>query len=185
MVLCIPWPLWTVSRKFIVEGADAETVGITASDSTGDEILSYVDEGLRTAFLSKPGQTIVSSHKIRRCYPLIDYFNDYQVIGAMTGVRSTHINRLRGVAASIFGEGFSPDWFPSKFSENGGRGAIKKLQDLLGLEVTPKGKKYALFPPILYPYIDGSKINPKDAFLNPTLWKVSFSLRRTSFCIAY
>ena len=84
----------------------------------------------------------------------------------MSTSRSSHVNRLRVHALDIFGPGFEKDWFSTQF----GRGGIEKLQMLSGATMTPKGKKYMLLPPILFP--DGSNSN-KDVFLNPALAKVS------------
>jgi hypothetical protein len=84
----------------------------------------------------------------------------------MTSSRSSHVNRIRGCASIIFGAGFEPDWFASKFN----RGSVEKLQELVGARVSSKGKGYLLLPPILYP--DGSQ-NKKDIFLNPALVKAS------------
>jgi hypothetical protein len=84
----------------------------------------------------------------------------------MSSGRSSHINRLRNNASVIFGPGFEQHWFPSKFN----RGSIEKLQELLGAQMTSKGKKYLLLPPILFP--DGSQ-NKRDVFLNPALIRVS------------
>ena len=80
--------------------------------------------------------------------------------------RSSHVNRLRTRALNIFGPGFENDWFATNFD----RGGIDKLQILSGATMTPKGKKYMLLPPILFP--DGSNSN-KDVFLNPALARVS------------
>ena len=79
---------------------------------------------------------------------------------------SSHVNRLRAHALDIFSPGFEKDWFATHFD----CGGIEKLQMLLGTTMTPKGKKYLLLPPILFP--DGSKSN-KDVFLSLALARVS------------
>ena len=84
----------------------------------------------------------------------------------MSSGRSSHVNRLRGHGSLIFGPEFDQKWFPAKFN----RGSIKKLQELLGVQTTPEGKKYVLLAPILFP--DGSN-DKKDVFLNPALVRVS------------
>lgn len=68
----------------------------------------------------------------------------------------------------IFGPGFDQEWFASGFQ----RASVEKLQDLLGANSGQGGKKYPLFPPILFPDWPQSK-NPRDVFLNPVLVKVS------------
>lgn len=82
----------------------------------------------------------------------------------MTAKRSSHVNCLHGSAAKIFG--YDSDFFAWKFD----RSSIKEFQALLGVKDTPKGKRYLMLPPILYP--DGSNMNPKQLFLNPALVKV-------------
>jgi hypothetical protein len=62
IALCSPWPLWNISGCWITGGSDLPTNGaITATDAIGKEILSYVPLSLVADFLSKKGQTIVSS----------------------------------------------------------------------------------------------------------------------------
>lgn len=167
-VLWTPWPLWTISGCWIAGASDTPATGnITATDDAGREILSYVPLPLVADFLSNAGQSIVSRPESRRIFSiLINNSNDPQVTNAMSSARSSHINRLRNNAAVIFGPGFDQNWFPSKFN----RGSIEKLQELLGAHMTPKGKKYLLLPPILFP--DGSQ-NKRDVFLNPALIRVS------------
>lgn len=84
----------------------------------------------------------------------------------MAAARSSHISRLRSTATLIFGPEFDPNWFPSKFD----RSSVKELETLLGLKVTPQGKKYPLLPPILFPT---PAKNARDIFLNPVLVKVN------------
>lgn len=91
----------------------------------------------------------------------------------MSATRSSHVNRLRDKAGVIFGPEFTQGWFNTRFD----RGSIDKLQDLLGAHATPKGKKYALLPPIFFPF--PSRINKKDIFLNPALVGVSSSITRS------
>ena len=136
---------------------------ISTNDDAGTEILSYVPLSFVADFLSSAGQTLVSS---RIFSILVNDLSNLQIINTMSSVRSSHINRLRNNASLIFGPGFEQSWFASKFK----RGSIQKLQDLLGATVTPKGKKYRLLPPILFP--DGSQ-NKRDVFLNPALVRVS------------
>lgn len=85
----------------------------------------------------------------------------------MRTARSTYVHRLRGVGNKIFG--FSADFFDSKFD----RSVVPEFQTLLGVKNTPKGKRYPMFPPILYP--SNSGMDPKQLFLNPALVKVMFT----------
>ena len=94
----------------------------------------------------------------------------------MAASRSWHISRLRGSGSLIFGPGFEQNWFPSKVD----RGSNKTLQDLLGAQAPPMGKKYALLLPVLFP--SGSS-NKRDIFLNPALIKVS--VLNTTMCPLY
>ena len=82
----------------------------------------------------------------------------------MRAARSSYIFRLRSVGNRIFG--FSADFFDSKFD----RSTVSEFQVLLGVKNTSKGKRYPMFPPILYP--DGKSTDPKQLFLNPALTKV-------------
>ena len=172
LILCTPWPSWTISGSFIIGASDTPVTGdITATDNAGTEILSYVPSWLVPHFLSAAGQALVSRPNLCRTISMLTNDpNDPQVTGVMTSGRSTHINRLWVHASLIFGPEFDQTWFPSKAN----RGSIEKLQNLLGACMTPKGKKYPLLPPILFP--DGSQ-NKKDVFLNPALVKV-----RIFFC---
>ena len=175
LVLYAPWPSWTISGRWIVGSSDAAAVGkITATDEAGTEILSYVPPQFVPDFMSPLGQALVSRFKPCHLFSsLINDPNGPQVTSAMTSGRSSHVNRLRSNGALIFGPGFEQGWFPSQID----RGAIDKLQTLLGAHMTPEGKKYRLLPPILFPY--GSQ-NRKDVFLNPALARVSVSLLRRS-----
>ena len=185
LILCTPWPLWTVSGPWIAGAPDAPALdapaldapvvrNITATDDTGREILSYVPLPLVSDFLSTAGQTLVSHLELFLLFStLTNDPNDPQVTSAMTGGRSFHVNRLRGCGAMIFGPGFEQIWFPSRIN----RGSIEKFQTLLGAHMTPEGKKYPLLPPILFP--TGSQ-NRKDVFLNPALAKASLCLIKRS-----
>ena len=77
------------------------------------------------------------------------------------------MSHLRESGAFIFGKGFEPGWFPSKFD---GRGDVQMLQKLIGAKMSNGGTSYHIFPPILFP--EGST-NSKDVFLNPALINVS------------
>jgi len=85
----------------------------------------------------------------------------------MSSLRSSQINRVRTYATTIFGPGFEQAWFTSKFN----RGLIPKLEQLAGAHVGPKGKEYAIVPPIFFP--DGNAKKLSDVFLNPAIIKVS------------
>jgi len=66
----------------------------------------------------------------------------------MSGARSSHIHRLRQCAPTVFdshGE-FKQEYFATQFDRN----SIPAFQRLLGVTTTGGGKKYALFPPILF-----------------------------------
>ena len=80
--------------------------------------------------------------------------------------RSPYIFHLRGVGNKIFGFG-GTDFFDSKFDHS----TILEFQVLLGVKNTSKGKRYPMFPLILYP--DGKSTDPKQLFLNPALTKVN------------
>ena len=95
----------------------------------------------------------------------------------MTAIRSSQINRVRGHTAQIFGPGFDQAWFATKFD----RGSVEKLQTLLAPYMTPKGKKYAAIPPILFP---AGSTRRGDVFRNPALIRVSNSLIRVH-CMIY
>lgn len=82
----------------------------------------------------------------------------------MRTARSTYVHRLRSVGNKIFG--FSADFFDSKFD----RSVVPQFRALLGVMDTPRGKRYPMLPPILYPN-DGD-MDPKRLFLNPALVKV-------------
>lgn len=82
----------------------------------------------------------------------------------MQTTRGSHIHRIRQVASSIFG--FTQDYFNIEYD----RSSLPEFQKLLGVTISPGGKKYPLFPPILYP--DG--VPNKDVlFLNPVVGDVS------------
>ena len=89
----------------------------------------------------------------------------------MCATRSAYIFRLRSVGNKIFGCG-GTDSFDSKFD----RSAVPEFQVLLGVKNTSKGKRYPMFPPILYP--DGKSMDPKQLFLNPALTKVNIRFNR-------
>ena len=163
LILYAPWPLWIVSGHRIAGAQNSSaTRQISATNDAGREILSYVPPPHMADFLSKNGQALVSSH----LSALTDNLSNPQVTNTMSSTRSSHINRLQTHASLIFGSGFEQDWFTSKYK----RGSIEKLQELLGANVTSKGKKYPLLPPILFP--NGSR-SKKDIFLNPALVRVS------------
>lgn len=80
----------------------------------------------------------------------------------MQSTRSSHIHHIRLVASTIFGHGFEQLWFMAKFERN----SLEKFREQLGLTVHDGEKKYALFPPILFP----NGLPDKNAlFLNPAL----------------
>lgn len=61
LILCTPWPLWTISGSWIVGGSGASAARqISANDEAGKEVLSYVPRPLMTDFFSKAGQNLVS-----------------------------------------------------------------------------------------------------------------------------
>ena len=100
----------------------------------------------------------------------------------MRSVRSSHANRLRSKANAIFCDILKQELFcgtadkdkleqfQAWFETGYDRASLKKFQELLGARPTPQGKKYSLFPPILFP--NGSN-NCKDIFLNLALVNVS------------
>lgn len=164
-VLYNPWPSWRVSGRWIVDTPDAGK--ITATDDGGREILSYVPLPLVADFLSTTGQQFVSRPKPHCVFSVLMVNpNKLQVTDTMSSVRSSQINRVRNNASLIFGSEFPQDWFLSRFN----RGSIQEFQKLLGAYMTTAGKKYPLFPPILFP--DESQ-NKSDLFLNPVIVKVS------------
>ena len=81
----------------------------------------------------------------------------------MRRAQSSYVHRLRSVGNKIFG--FSGNFFDSKFD----RSTVPEFQILLGVKITPKGKRYPMFPPILYL---NDSMNPRQLFLNPVLTKV-------------
>lgn len=81
----------------------------------------------------------------------------------MRKARSSYVHRLRSVGNKIFG--FSGNFFDSKFD----RSAVPEFRALLGVTDSLKGKRYPMFPPILYP---NDSMNPRQLFLNPVLTKV-------------
>ena len=83
----------------------------------------------------------------------------------MQTTRGSHIHRIRQVAPTIFGPPVEQEWFASDYD----RTACPGFQDLLGVTITSAGKKYPLFPPILYP--DGSQ-DKSTLFMNPVLVKI-------------
>lgn len=65
------------------------------------------------------------------------------------------------------GYGFEAEWFSNGFN----RGNVPELQQALGLKhADAKGKKYPLFPPILYPGLCSNK--KSNVFLAPALINV-------------
>lgn len=59
-MLCTPWPSWTVSGCWIVGPSNSSAPGvITATNTVGKEILSYVPLPLVSDFLSKTGQSLI------------------------------------------------------------------------------------------------------------------------------
>ena len=164
--LCAPWPLWTISGGFVIETPTAGAV--TESNSGGKEILSFVPLAYVADFLSPVGQSIVSHPKLYHIHSILMYdLNNSQVVEAMLSLRSLQINRVRSSASLIFGPGFPQEWFPSQFN----RGSVEKLQTLLSPYMTPSGKKYDIFPPVLFP--NGSNSRKSDIFLNPALIRAS------------
>jgi hypothetical protein len=87
----------------------------------------------------------------------------------MQSFRSTSVHKLREKASLIFsGYGFEAEWFLNEFN----RASVPELQQALGLKnVARKGKKYGLFPPILYPGLCTDK--KSDIFLAPAIINVS------------
>ena len=88
----------------------------------------------------------------------------------MRRVRSSYIHRLRSTGNKIFG--FDGNYFDSKFDCS----VVSKFQVLLGVKDTPRGKRYPLLPPILYP--EESGMDPKQLFMHPALVKASFCPNR-------
>lgn len=84
----------------------------------------------------------------------------------MSKNRGTYTNILRSQAVKIFGPEFKKDWFARGYE----RESVELLQTLSGAHITPKGKKYRLLAPILFPR--GEKVMRK-IFLNPALIEVS------------
>ena len=161
--LCTPWPTWSISGDWIAE--TPATGKITETDATGREILAFVDPEIMGAFMKTTGQAIVSAPN-PYCTPSVLTHTDPQVTRGMGSIRSSQINRVRGVARLIFGPGFEQEWFATGYE----RGSVAKLQELLGAHMTSEGKKYSVLPPILFP--EGSNAK-KNIFLNPALIKVS------------
>ena len=167
--LCVPWPdLWAIHGAWVVAApnkkqyAQPQNQQVFGSDALGTEILSHLPRNLVGAFLSEPGQILVS---LPSCTLTLMTSDTSQVRGTMQAVRSSHICRIRGKGLTIFGSGFKQEWFETTFKRN----TLPILQELLGLSITPEGKKYSLLPPILYP---GGVPNKDTLFLNPALPKV-------------
>jgi hypothetical protein len=98
-----------------------------------------------------------------------------QVKATMQATRGSHIYRIRGVAHKIFGR-------TDLFKDSRDKDSDPVLQGLLGVTITPGGKKYALLPPILYP----NELPDKDTlFLNPPLAKVRIVAIQGSLCISH
>ena len=76
-----------------------------------------------------------------------------------------HVHRLCSNGGLIFG--LDSDFFVIGYD----RANLGVFQELLGVKDTPKGKRYPMLPPILYPA--GSSMDPKKLFLNPALINVS------------
>ena len=170
VILCSPWPEWDVSGSSITElppetGSKQSTSGDNIDKSViSNRILSFVPPQLRELFLSSRGQRLVSHFEL---YFLdSDTDTEWLKVGeTMTAKRSTHVHTLRGCAGIIFG--FSSDLFVTDFD----RSEVPEFQALLGVRETPKGKRYPVLPPILYP--DGKYRDPEQLFLNPALIKVT------------
>jgi hypothetical protein len=79
--------------------------------------------------------------------------------------RSSTIHRLRQVGGTIFGT--DPSYFVSGYD----RESVPEFQQLLGITDSNMGKRYPMFPPILYP--EDSGLDARQLFLNPAIAKVS------------
>jgi hypothetical protein len=158
-----PWRDWRFSGRWIVAASNnlPDDV-ISASDSVGIEVLSYVTKNVQKAFFTS-SESYVSS--LNTYSTLNNHLNNPQFNKTTRNIRGSHILNLRWSGVLIFGTEFKQEWFASKFD----RGSITKLQELLGANPVNGGKTYSIFPPILFP--EGSTRN-QDIFLNPALAKV-------------
>jgi hypothetical protein len=175
LILCTPWPLWTVSGCWITGPSHSPTAGvITATDTAGKEILSYIPRSVLQVFFSKAGQSLVSfTDSITSTLTNYRATQTTQVSFTMGTTRSTHTNRLRVHANLIFGEGVEHAWFATSYD----RGSVEQLQVLAGAHITAQGKKYRILPPVLFPAGTEKK---KDVFLNPAIARVSVLLYQVS-----
>jgi hypothetical protein len=101
---------------------------------------------------------------------------DSEVASAIAAQRHHHIHRIRTVGDAIFG--FKSEYFATAYN----RLEVPEFHILLGVKDTPKGRRYPMLPPILYP--DGSDTDPKRLFLNPALIKAS-AHSISCFCAIY
>lgn len=61
LILCTPWPSWTISGSYIVGALDMPVTGkITVTDDAGRKILSYFPVSIEADFLSATGQGFIS-----------------------------------------------------------------------------------------------------------------------------
>jgi hypothetical protein len=90
---------------------------------------------------------------------------DSEVASAIAAQRHHHIHRIRTVGDAVFG--FESKYFATEYD----RSEVPEFGILLGVKDTPKGRRYPMLPPILYP--NGSDADPKQLFLNPALIKAS------------
>lgn len=88
--------------------------------------------------------------------------------------RSFHVHRLLLHGGIIFG--LSGTYFEAGFD----RSTSNECMDLLGVKDTPKGKRYPILPPILYP--EGSRNDPKKLFLSPAITRVCFGMYLRVHC---
>ena len=168
-ILCSPWLIWKISGLFIaelpteVDQSQPEILSdIPVNNMTSHQILLNIPEHLCKSFLSSAGQQLVSSFPIYSpCIP--SWCESPKINQAMHRARSSYVHHLHSVENKIFG--FSGNFFDSKFDCS----TVLEFQILLSVKITPKGKCYPMFPPILYL---NDSMNLRQLFLNPMLTKV-------------
>ena len=158
-ILHSPWPEWRAVGHYVVAESTPLDEVITASDSIGREILSFVPQGDVRAFLDIP-QYYVSFYDLFLRW----LTTKNQIDKTFIKFRGRHVHRVRSNASLIFGPEFNQEWFLGGYD----RGSNEMLQGLLGVKPS---KGYPVIAPILFPNCDTSRMD--EIFLNPALAKAS------------
>jgi len=165
LVLCAPWPLWMVSGCWIIGALCLPaTSAIMATNSAGNEILSYVPLPILADFLSKTGQSIISSPNTFSI--LTNSLNDprsatlWVLLGRLTPIVSG-LMQTRSLALGLNRHGSQWDTIEELSRSS------KYSQAHIWLT---RARSIVSYPQYFFPNGSDKK---KDIFLNPALVRVS------------